>query len=274
MKYDCELIQDLIPLCTDHMASAASQRAVMEHIEECSECKVCYKQVEHAEPKHRESGMAEQKTADYAALARRLGRRRCRNRFLVILVMLVFAGFSICCLNFAAGYRLTPQAAASLERKLNPESVLLGEYDWGTRKFYFYDCKNYYIITGVNHTWHGWINESYYFVYEKKPKPDAIEITGTLCYWADDREAKIQLLSVRCYDEAVARIEVSFFGRQTSREIRDNDLVIFAIEAQGEEKKAILNTPAGTAYDAEGNVLYYLTEKEDMSWAWIRAGSQ
>lgn len=295
MKYNCELIQDLMPLCMDHMASEESRKAVAEHLAECPECEGFYKRMENAETVQEKfsqpSGTdcyrhttdtgqtgteeidSEPKNADYAEVARRLRRRRLRNCILLILFILVMFQFAVICLNFAAGYRFTPIAAAGLENKLNPESVLLGEYDWGSRRFYFYDCKNYYIITGARSTWHGWTNESYYFVREKKAKPDAVEITGALCYGADDRNTALQLLSVKCHDERIAYMEVSFFGKKEEKEIINDDVVIFAIEVE-DKTEQLVNTPAGTAYDADGNALYYLRETEDLNWEWIEAALQ
>lgn len=39
MKYECEIIQDLIPLVKDGIASEKSEVAVMSHIKECAACK-------------------------------------------------------------------------------------------------------------------------------------------------------------------------------------------------------------------------------------------
>ena len=38
MKYQCDMIRDLMPLCADSAASEASSRAVREHIGTCTEC--------------------------------------------------------------------------------------------------------------------------------------------------------------------------------------------------------------------------------------------
>lgn len=39
MKYNCELIQDLLPLYHDEVCSAESRRVVDEHLKECEQCK-------------------------------------------------------------------------------------------------------------------------------------------------------------------------------------------------------------------------------------------
>ena len=38
MKYNCDLIRDLMPLCMDDTASQTSRKAVMEHAAECADC--------------------------------------------------------------------------------------------------------------------------------------------------------------------------------------------------------------------------------------------
>ena len=39
MKYDCEIIQDLLPLYIDDVCSIKSKVVIEEHILECSKCK-------------------------------------------------------------------------------------------------------------------------------------------------------------------------------------------------------------------------------------------
>lgn len=46
MKYDCDVIRDLIPLCIDKVASKNSQNAVSEHIAECRTCLAAFKKMQ------------------------------------------------------------------------------------------------------------------------------------------------------------------------------------------------------------------------------------
>ena len=39
MKYECDVIRDLIPLYIDDVASTASRRMVEEHLAECADCR-------------------------------------------------------------------------------------------------------------------------------------------------------------------------------------------------------------------------------------------
>lgn len=43
MKYDCELIQDIMPLYIDDVLSDKSRKIVGEHLSECSDCRELYK---------------------------------------------------------------------------------------------------------------------------------------------------------------------------------------------------------------------------------------
>ena len=38
-KYNCEIIQDLLPLYQDHACSPSSQAVVEEHLTECTDCR-------------------------------------------------------------------------------------------------------------------------------------------------------------------------------------------------------------------------------------------
>ncbi len=45
MKYPCNLIKDLIPLYYDKVCSEESRKIVEEHLQECSECNIYYKEM-------------------------------------------------------------------------------------------------------------------------------------------------------------------------------------------------------------------------------------
>ena len=45
MKYQCDMVRDLLPLYHDNVCSQASKEIVEEHIEECSECKSLLEQI-------------------------------------------------------------------------------------------------------------------------------------------------------------------------------------------------------------------------------------
>ena len=49
MKYTCEMIQDLLPLYLDDVASSSSRQAVEEHLEECEDCRKIFRRLKDHE---------------------------------------------------------------------------------------------------------------------------------------------------------------------------------------------------------------------------------
>ena len=47
MKYDCEIIQDLLPLYQDNICSGRSREAVEEHISGCDVCRKMAEQMKY-----------------------------------------------------------------------------------------------------------------------------------------------------------------------------------------------------------------------------------
>ena len=96
MKYDCDVIRDLIPLCLDRVASESSRRAVNEHIAECQFCRAMFVKVQQSRPT--------MLTQYDAQLIKKLRKHRCIQMlkpilvsFLLCLVLafLAWRGFTI-----------------------------------------------------------------------------------------------------------------------------------------------------------------------------------
>lgn len=49
MKYTCEMIQDLLPLYLDDVASSSSRQAVEEHLKECEDCRKIFRRLKDHE---------------------------------------------------------------------------------------------------------------------------------------------------------------------------------------------------------------------------------
>ena len=49
IRYECELIQDLLPLYQDNVCSNSSKRAVEEHLQECDNCRNMMQQLKSTE---------------------------------------------------------------------------------------------------------------------------------------------------------------------------------------------------------------------------------
>ena len=59
-KLDCEIVKDLLPSYIDKLTSEKTTEAVTEHLGECENCRVIYREMTNTEPP-----MAEQPQIDY-----------------------------------------------------------------------------------------------------------------------------------------------------------------------------------------------------------------
>ena len=50
MKYDCDVIRDLMPMCVDDTASQTSRKAVTDHAAECSDCNRIFEEMKKSIP--------------------------------------------------------------------------------------------------------------------------------------------------------------------------------------------------------------------------------
>jgi len=111
MKYDHEIIRDLMPLCIDGIASEKSQKAVKEHIAECPDCEKEWEQMQTNIEQSIQEPLPEP-TAKYAETATRV---RKKNRWLLLkatLLMLaaVFAVLTV--RNWSHGCRYSSKTIA------------------------------------------------------------------------------------------------------------------------------------------------------------------
>lgn len=113
MKYEHDVIRDLMPLCIDGIASEKSQEAVNEHLAECPDCRKEWEQMT-AKIKTYDSAPLPDDTPKYAETAKRV---RKKHKWMLLKVTLcVLAAVYVLGLagNYADGARFTPQSAAEL----------------------------------------------------------------------------------------------------------------------------------------------------------------
>ena len=112
MKYECEVIRDLMPLCAEELASEASKAALQAHFAECSACAAEWEQIKGNTSVFPETTVPEE-TKQYAKTAKRV---RKKHVFVLaataLIVALFFAGAFIKEMVIVAGGRLTPEKAA------------------------------------------------------------------------------------------------------------------------------------------------------------------
>lgn len=111
MKYDHEIIRDLMPLCIDGIASPKSQEAVEAHIAECPDCAKEWNQMNQRIEQTVQEPLPEP-TAKYAETAKRV---RKKNRWLLLrstLLMLVGILLITVLGNWYHGNRYSSEAIA------------------------------------------------------------------------------------------------------------------------------------------------------------------
>lgn len=89
MRYECELIRDLMPLVKDGAASTESAAAVKRHMAECSECRDYYESIGEEINLPGERPMDWDETGQAAALGKKIRRRRVKTAVIIVSAVLV-----------------------------------------------------------------------------------------------------------------------------------------------------------------------------------------
>ena len=261
MKYRCDMVKDLMPLCLDHEASESSEQTVIEHLAECKECSKYYEALGKEMEPIKEQDDKENK---YVRLASKLRKKRKITAAFITLFVCIFC-FS--CLCYANGYRLSSRAAADLSGRLKDVSQMVACYEWkDDLHFYIYDSYSCYDVVHVERTLLGWkqfdtyLNWPKWSMYEENI---GIEVAGANLHFRYDEG--VQLFPFMVYDENVKSIEVTCFEQTQTKEITPGGMVLFTFDAAlGQSNEDV----EATAYDENGNAVYRL-ETQNGRWVWV-----
>ena len=253
MKYRCDMVRDLMPLCLDHEASESSEQTVIEHMVECKECTKYYEALgQEMEP----IGEQRDKENEYIKLASKMRRRKKITAMVITSFVWLFC---FICLTYASGYRLSPKAAADLSDRLKDVSELIVWYEWKDDfQFYIYDSYSCYDVVYVEKSLLGWKKYDNYLNWPKWSTYEenvGIETAGALCHYKYDEG--VQLFPVRVYDDKIKSIEVTCFEQTQTKEVTPGEVVLFTFDAAMGQSNKI----EATAYDAMGNAVYYMDER-------------
>ncbi len=260
MKYRCDMVRDLMPLCLDRMASESSEQTVIDHLVECKECTKYYEALgKEMEP----MGKEKEKENKYVKLASKIRKRKKISASVISLFVCMFA---FICLNYASGYRLTSKAAADLSGRLNDTSEMLACFEWKDDFiFYIYDNYSCYDVVHVERTLLGWKQFDTYLNWPKWSVYDeniGIEVAGALCHYRYDEG--VQLFPIIAYDERIKFVEVMCYEQTQTKEVKTGELILFTFDAVSGQT----NDVEATAYDEEGNAIYRL-ETQNGIWIWV-----
>ncbi|MCR5599686.1 MAG: zf-HC2 domain-containing protein [Ruminococcus sp.] len=116
MKYDHDVIRDLMPLCIDGIASEKSQKIVSEHLAECPDCQKEWEQMKNNIQPSENIPLPED-TSKYKETAKRV---RKHHRWMLLkvtcaVIAIIFIGGIVG--NFIDGARFTPESAARSQMK-------------------------------------------------------------------------------------------------------------------------------------------------------------
>lgn len=266
MKYKCDVVKDLMPLCLDHEATKDSEQAVIEHLAECGECAAYYEKLGKAVMPAEEKKEFEN---NYRMLAERLRKRKIAWKVFSVVMSILGWCVVFACLVYAGGYRTNSRAAVELSGRLNDSSELLGSYEWNKNcHFYFYESLACYEVVTANKSMLGWkqfdswLNWPKWSLYDGIEGETGIDVAGALCHYRYDKG--VQLFPIMVHDARVKSVEVTCYGKTEKKMVSPEEFVLFTFDAVSGQSNAV----EATAYDAEGKVLYRL-EDQEACWMFV-----
>ncbi len=277
MKYNCDLIKDLLPLYLDKTASEPSTKAVEEHMNECEECRLFYQEMKKTDSISFKTISKKDGADDYLSLAKRLRRTKWYWRLGIGLVVGVIIYLS---LMFSDGNRFGPMKAAYASNVVNSYSQLVEKVPIGDgRILYIFEDDGIYQNVEVTHRFLYWK-----YIYTRPNKyisdPNAeVQLIINRTYMNSSNHSLYIVYAVAVKDEHVAYIELGKKGAMQRQNI-NSEVVAFLWDKSsdwdgtntwnGMIKEGELE---GTAYASDGSVLYRLAwmnepDKQD-SYKWI-----
>lgn len=247
MKYDCQVIKDLLPLVQDDTASPASKAAVAEHLEECASCRRCCEQMKRGTVQA-DAAFETKETANYKKLAQRLSFRKNLIRTGMAFIVAITALGSYA---YVQGLRLDAQQAAGTNRYVDEQSILLGEVEIGSYKAFFYENDDKYRTVLTEKAFGMWKRGSGSSWANKTD--DKVKMVGWISMSNVESGKGITGIPVQSFDRQVAYLEMGPEGRRITKDAPYGETVIFAWD------RAIRwNDLNGIAYSGEGKPLYRL----------------
>lgn len=109
MKYDHEVIRDLMPLCIDGIASEKSRQTVEAHLKECPDCAKEWKSMQQNTIQTEQPEAVLQETQGYAKTATRVRKHHRWMLLRIFLLTLAFVFVLGIIANYADGARFSPR---------------------------------------------------------------------------------------------------------------------------------------------------------------------
>ena len=219
MKYNCDLIRDLLPLCEDNVASTASQTAVNEHLSECAKCRDFKKNMETDNLTHSITKMKDAETIGYTKVAKRI---RKRKTLIIACVALIIVSVTYFAHAYATGKSFNPYTCSQNSRWVDEKSTLLGDVDMYPFHVYLYENEDKYRTIVTKYSFPFWELGSSSWA---NKTDDLIKLVGWCSGKYDERG--ITVVPIQCFDENVAYIEMGTNDR-LQKEVKVGEVIIFS----------------------------------------------
>lgn len=265
MKYDCDLIKDLLPLYHDKATSDFSSKIVNKHLNECDECRRYYHEVRKAADMQLKSPPKLDNVGGYLSLAKRIRRAKWYWRLCIGLLLGCIISLS---LMYADGNRFEPMSAAHAGNVIDKNSRLLATVPMGKERIlYIYDDDGLYRDIDVIYHFPFW-KYSYKWPNRSIADPNSgIQLITRGSYANSINRSLYIIYAVAVNDARVDCIELGKEGKMQRQNVNSSITVFFWNETgnwdgtgtwSGMIKDSELR---GIAYASDGTVLYNLVHE-------------
>lgn len=274
MKYDCDLIKDLLPLYYDKATSILSSKVVEEHLNECDECRCFYHEMMKITDIPFKSPSITDNAGGYLSLAKRLRRVKWYWRLCVGLLLGCIISLS---LMYADGNRFDPMSAAHVGNVIDKNSQLLATVPMGKEQIlYIYDEDGLYRDIDVIYHFPFW---KYNYTWPNRYIADpnsGVQLITRRNYANSINKSLYTIFAVAVNDMRVAYIELGKEGKMQQQNVASTITVFFWDETGNWDGTSTWNGMIkdselqGTAYASDGTVLYNLAyesnRQDNIKW--------
>lgn len=277
MKYDCDLIKDLLPLYHDKTTSDSSSKVVEEHLNECDKCRLFYQEVQKTtnipfQP------ISKTDVADgYLSLAKRLRRTKWYWRLCIGLIIGIIIYQS---LMYSDGNRFDAIKAAYASNVIDNHSQLMASVPMGDERIlYIYDDEGIYQDIDVTYNFPYW---KYVHTWPNRyiADPDAeVQLITSKTYANSNNHSLYIVYAVAVNDKRIAYIDLGKDGTMQRQNIDSKIAVFFWDETENwdgtDTWDGMINRGElqGVAYGNDGSILYKLALVSGLngqdSYKWI-----
>ena len=256
MKYDCDVIRDLLPLYDDKVASEKSMAVVEEHLKKCPACQEYHKRAHGTVEIDQKEETPPNGEPDYAAVAKKVRKKR-KTVFSITAIVMVLAVTVIVWIGAripingdsfftSAGAVESIQLVEDSSDYLIKETV--GPYPY---EVYVYEYEDSYQTVVTRYQFPLWkvVSRSLANRYPDDP----VELLGRVSMTMDDDDG-FTFIAVRNNDPAVSYIEIGSGDNRIRKEAPVGEVLAFVWEP-----RYPWNNDNAVAYTEDGTPLYQLT---------------